>query len=137
MLLIILIQSILLSVSCYISPFKSRDCSLLFSSRKNINYNFKTLETEQHIIFLEYILYTRFQEYRDKYAFSGSNKLTEMLENINKHVLYPLNENEFYKVDNVEKPEANNYEYETEDDEESGFNEYSIEKICKNQNREI
>ena len=139
MLLVILIQSILLSVSCYISPFKSRDCSLLLSSRKNFNYNFKTLETEPHIVFLEYILYTRVLEYRDKYTFSEhafsdsnkltySHKLTEMLENINKHVLYPLNDNDYIEKE-VDKEVDKDDEYE---DEESGFHEYSIEIINRN-----
>lgn len=144
MLLVILIQSILLSVSCYISPFKSRDCSLLLSSRKNFNYNFKTLETEPHIVFLEYILYTRALEYRDKYTFSEhafsdsnkltySHKLTEMLENINKHVLYPLNENDYYNVDYIEKEVEKEVEKDDEyEDEDSGFHEYSIEIINRN-----
>ena len=58
-----------------------------------------------------------------------------MLENINKHVLYPLNENDYYNVDYIEKEKEVEKEVDKDDeyeDEESGFHEYSIETICKN-----
>ena len=132
MFLIILIQSILLiNVSCYISPFKSRVCSPLLSSRRNINHNFKSLENEPHIVFLEYILYTRALEYRDKYTFSDSHSFSEILNNINKYILYPLNEDEFYKVDDYKEEIYEEVEDEEEIDEEAGFNEFSMEKMCK------
>ena len=131
LLLVVWFQSILLSVS-YTSIIRSQ-CrpSLLFSTKKNINYNFKTLETEPHIVFMEYVLYTRAQEYRDKYTFSDSNKFTEIMENMHKYILYPLNEDDYYKVDEPEKVEIVVDETDEIYEIDEGFHEFSMEKSMK------
>ncbi len=127
-------------VSSFTIPFKTHSSSLLFSSKPKIDYSFKTLETEQHIVFMEYVLYTRIKEYRDKYMFSDSPKFTEILENMHKYILYPLNENDYYKVEEEEN-EFNGLndgfkveieeeiEEEVEEGDDVGFNEFSMEKM--------
>lgn len=130
--LVFFIQSILLTVvSCYTLPFQSRGGSLLFSSRKNIGYSFNSLESDPHIVFLEHVLYTRVKEYRDKYTFSYTHSYSEIFENMNKYILYPINEDDFYKEvedDYYKEMEAEEEEEEIVIDEEDGFHEFSMEK---------
>jgi hypothetical protein len=106
---------------------------------------FRSLESEPNIVFLENILYTRVKEYRDKYIFSDSHSFSEIFENINKYVLYPIIEEEFYKgvEDNYyeemkdedeEEIVIDEEDEEVVDEEEEGFHEYSMEK---KQNRDI
>jgi hypothetical protein len=98
----------------------------LFSSRKNIGSYFHSLESEPHIVFLEYVLYTRVKEYREKYTFSEIQNFSEIVENMNKYVLYPLYEDDYFKEEEVIE-----HEEEKEIDQEDGFHEFSLEMYKK------
>ena len=122
-LLVIFIQ-FLFSVSCYNTLlFRSKKCHSLFFSRNE----FRSLETEPHIVFLENVLYKRIQEYRNKYIYSDSHKMTEILDNINKYILYPL-ESISGEEDVIDEEDVI-YEEDIIIDEEEGYNEFSMERM--------
>lgn len=131
-LLIINLLIQLLSINCYKNVVFQSKIVVVNLSRKE----FQSLESEPNIVFLENILYKRIKEYRNNYIYSGSHKMVEIMENINKYILYPLTEIPDIEEDN----KMVDFEFEPhisidedvideEINEEDGYHVFSMEKM--------